>query len=233
MKIALLVVGLLVILLGGFLIYNPQPLSSLGGYAGLSSSQVTYDHSSFVRVGVSNYSSIPVTITPQDTLNVRIQSDSPGVNFLVMNYGNFSELKSGNSNSYSVYPQSRLNVQNYSFSMTQPSSSESYYLVFFDPATNTTSSALVHLTIVTKGSLHVSEYIPAIIVAVGLAILGIGTLTGRKSPKIVHKEPPPLAKTVSSPTTPSTAPSPGLCRYCGAPLKPDSPFCPSCQKSQI
>ena len=233
MKIVLVVAGLLVVLLGVFLLYNPQSLSSFGSYAGLSTSQVTFDKSSFVRVGESNYSYIPVTVTPHDTLSVQIQSDPPGVDFLLMDSGNFSVLESGNSNSYSVYSQSRLNVQYYSFSMTQPFSNERYYLVFFDPATNTTSSALVLLTIVTKGSLHVSESTPAIIVAVGLVILGIGKITSRKAPRIVHKEPPPLAKTVSSTPASSTGLSPGVCRYCGAALKPDSPFCPSCQKSQI
>ncbi len=233
MKVALLVVGLLVILLGGFLIYNPQPMNTIGAYAGLSSSQVTHDHATFVRVGESNYSSIPVSLTPQDTLKVQIQSDPPGVIFLLMDSGNFSELKSGNNNSYSVYPQSKLNVQNYSFTLAQPSSNVNYYLVFFDPATNTTSSALVHVTIVTKGSLQVSIIIPAIIVAVGLLIAGIGSVIGKKSPQIVHNEPPPLAKSTNTPVTSSAEPASGVCRYCGAALKPDSPFCPSCQKSQV
>ena len=232
MKIVLLVAGILIVLLGGYLIYNPQPLSSLGGYAGFSSSQVTYDRSSFVRVGASNYSFINVTLTPQDTLNVLIQSVPPGVNFLLMDSGNFSELKSGNNKSYSVYPQSRLNVQNYSFTLTHLSSAMSYYLVFFDPSTNTTSSALVQVTIVTTGPLHAPIFIPAIIVAVGLIIAGIGSITGRKSPEIVHKEPPPLAS-LTKPPTPKTEPAAGVCRYCGAALRSDSPFCPSCQRSQV
>ncbi|MCL4518159.1 MAG: hypothetical protein M1587_03080, partial [Thaumarchaeota archaeon] len=110
MNKVLVLVGVIVLLVGGYLLYSPTTYGSVASFTGLYGSKVTYDQNSALEVRASNYSAIPIKLTPKDNLTAKIQADSPGVNFLLMNLGNFSEFRKGGSSSYSVYPQSNLNV---------------------------------------------------------------------------------------------------------------------------
>lgn len=213
--------------------YSPKVVNSFSADAGLSSSIVTYDHSSFVRVTESNFTSVPVHLSHGETLNEEIQSNSPGISLLLMDSRNFSEFRSASNLPYSVYPQSRLDVQNYSFSLTDNSGNESFYLVFLDPSTNTTSSALVHTTIVAKGSPHFAQAIPIAILMLGALMFGIGMISGRRNSKGIPRDPPPLVKAEALPENAISGSKPTICQYCSASLEAGSVFCPSCHRSQV
>jgi hypothetical protein len=233
LKIVLVVVGLLIVIVGAFFQFSPQAFGSLSYATGLSTSQVTYYPTTFLQIQGSNYSFIPVKITPQDNLSVQIHASPSPVTFLLMNSGNFSEWKNSASSSYSVYPQSKLNVLNYSFFLADASVSGNIYLVFLGQASNTNTSVLVNLTVVTNNTASWAWVIPLIIIIAGLAVLVVGTNTSRKRPQRLESSLPEQFSSTSATQTVSVVSAQPVCRFCGATLKTDSPFCPSCDKSQL
>ncbi|MDG6996733.1 MAG: hypothetical protein JRN52_12495 [Nitrososphaerota archaeon] len=214
----LVLAGVVILLVGGYFLYSPSTYGMVASFSGLSTSAVTYDQNFALQVKSSNYAFEAISLTPKDSLSLTFQADSPGVNFFLMNSGNFSVFRGGVSSAYSVYPQSKLAVENYSFQFTPTVPNGTYYLVFTSVSSNATTSVLAHAVVLTSNKVVGSDYVPIAIILAGLTLLGIGINFGKKQPE---------KKTV--PVVKSTQPT---CRYCKATLKPDSPFCPSCGKSQ-
>lgn len=222
LKRVLVLVGVMILIIGGYLLYSPAAYGSVASFSGLYGSKITYDQNSALEVRSSNYSFVSIALTPRDNLTARIQADSPGVNFLLMNAGNFSEFRQSGSGTYSVYPQSNLSLRDYSFNFVPTAPNQTYYLVFTPVSPNTTTTVLAHLTVLTNTSVSGSEYVPILIIVIGLALLGIGLNVGKKKPE---------AKVVKvAPTRPQVQTT---CKFCNATLNPSSSYCPSCGKSQV
>ena len=217
--------GVIILLIGAYFVYSPSTYGSVASLSGLSSSKVTYDQSIALEVKGSGYSFVNITLTPRDNLSIKFQANAPGVNFLLMNSGNFSEYRSGGGNSYYVFPESALNVKNYSFDFSPSAPSQVYYLVFTPATANSTTIVLAQLKVLTNNSVSGAEFVPIIIIVLGLAILGVGMNVGKKKQEKKVIESTPVATPVRI--------TPAACRFCNATLNPDSPYCPSCGKSQF
>ena len=218
--------GIVILLIGGYFVYSPSTFGYVASVSGITSSKVTYDQSVALNVKSSNYAFVNITLTPRDNLSAKFEANTPGVNFLLMDSGNFSDFKSGSSSQYYVLPESALNVQNYTFDFSPTAPSQVYYLVFTPAATNASTTVLVHLTVLTNNSVSGSEFVPILLIVLGLALLGVGMNVGKK------KKQEKKVKETAPVVIPARA-TPAACRFCNATLNPDSPYCPSCGKAQF
>jgi hypothetical protein len=216
-----IVLGVLLIVIGGLFLAFPGILTS---------PSAAYDHTLLVRVAPDNYSYIQKTLGPQQTLRVTLSSSPEGVDFFLMNSSNFATWTSGRNEPANVYPQSRLDARNYSFTATAPGTSENYSLVFVSRFSNMSTSVLLHLVIDQEASILDTAVVPLIFVSCGVALMLFGA-TRRK-------------KAVAVPTQAEETQGGGFlglfgvsedsksCRFCGHEMPSATVLCPSCGKSQ-
>ncbi len=211
------------LILGAYLIFSPPAFDAFSLGVGLSSQQTVLDKTTVVSLSGSNSSSIMVPLTPQDNLTSSIQSNPRGIDFFLMNSGNYSLWSGKNSGSYQVYSQSKLNIGNYSFSFS-PGHSDNYYLVFDSSATrNVSTDVLIHLVVVRTLTSPWGSYVPTVVALLGVILIALGSMTGRKKQGVSESKeeipsPPPALST--------------RCQFCGASLISGNIFCPACKKSQ-
>lgn len=238
MKLILVVIGILVLVVGGILAASPPTLSFVSNQVGITGSVVTYDRSMILTVKENNYSYTMVALVPMDNLSGTIQSNPPGVEFLLMNQGNFSEFSQGIGTVYQIYtPPSSLNVGNYSFSFAINAKGQNYYLVFKAPSTrNISTDVLLRTKVTSQISAFETSIIPILLAILGLLIIAFGALGGRK--KSQSKEDSSKQRSTPSIATPGQANQISgpvtitKCRFCGASMRSDTAFCTSCGKSQ-
>lgn len=219
----MIIPGIIALILGAYLVFSPPAYNAFSLGVGLSSQQTMLDRTSVVSLSGSNSSSIMVPLTPQDNLSASIQSNPRGIDFLLMNAGNYSLWSGKNSGSYQVYSQSKLNIGNYSFSFSTKYS-DNYYLVFDSPAArNVSTDVLVHILVVRMLTSPEASYVPTIVALLGVVLIALGSITGTKKQDVLegHEALP------SSP--PATS---ARCQFCGTALNPGNIFCPVCKKSQ-
>jgi hypothetical protein len=199
----------------------------------LSSSSASHDQTLLVRIAPGNYSYIQTRLGPQQTLQATLSSSPEGVDFLLMNSGNFSAWTSRGTPPSDVYPQSKLDAENYSFAVTGSGALDEYSLVFISRSLDTPTNVLVHLVInqVTPGATVPS----LILVALGVALVIFGA-TRRNKAVVVTEQTEESQEGgflgLFGGTGVGDGSAPGKCRYCGADLEGDSAFCSSCKMSQ-
>jgi hypothetical protein len=218
---------MIILLLGAYLIYNPATFAQVSNQLGFSTSQNTLDKVVLVSVRPGNYSSLPVALTPQDTMTATFTSNPPGTDVLLMNQGNYSEYVTTNGSLVTIYPASLVNISTYTLVFNNPGSAGNYYLVFRNPQSALTTDVLVHMEISSATTASYAAYIPIIITLVGLILFAIGVFSGKKRESRGKTRIAPRADML--PVAHATT----ACRYCNASMNRGEIFCPSCKKSQM
>lgn len=232
MNYRLVVLGALLVAIGALIFVYPGILSS---------SSPSYDHAVLVRVAPANYSYFQAKLGPQQTLQATLSSSPEGVDFFLMNSGNFSAWTSRGSPPSDVYSQSKLDAENYSFAVTGAGAPENYYLVFISRSSDTSTDVLVHLVI--NQVTPEATAVPTIFVALGVALALIGATRRKKTAEVAaHEEESQEESQEESHgggflglfggTGVGDSSALSKCRYCGAELEGGSAFCPSCGMSQ-
>jgi hypothetical protein len=205
-------------------------------YPGVFSSQVPASgHLLLVRVSPNNYSYVQQTLSPQQTLQVTMSSSPDSVDFFLMNNGNFSAWTSRGSAPTNVYPQTRLDVKNYTFPLIGSGSPQSYSLVFVSRSSSTSTNVLLQLETAQGVDTLQSLVVPIIFLASGVASALFGATRRQK----VVEAPPQSDESqgggflgLFGGTDPGVKSVVAKCRYCGADVGAGSAFCPSCKRAQ-
>lgn len=223
----MVIIGVIVLLLGVYLVFDLGPLLTASGFVGVSNQQTVYDANLVVPVRPSGYNNVSVELTPQDTLNASMHSNPGGIDFLLMNQGNFSNYAENNGSLYHVYTQSHLNISYYSFVLNDVGYNGKLYLVFVSHSqvSSGNTDVLLHVTVIRTFVPSRLQYVPMGIAVVGVALIAYGAIAGQKK-KIVREIPTPQSQDTSKED--SKVP----CRFCGSPIDRSALFCPSCKKSQ-
>jgi len=164
------VLGVLLLIIGGYMLASPgvvTPATAVGNRTVL------------LRVPQGSYSYVRTSLAPQQTLHVTLSSSPDGVDFFLMNSSNFQTWNATGSPPVDVYPQSKLNVNNYTFTSGGGGTSEDYALVLISRSTGTPASVLLHITIEDEPSLTETLVIPVLFVVAGFVLLAFGA-TRRK-----------------------------------------------------
>src|SRR5208283_2312298 len=175
----LLIVGLL--LISGFSSYLGQGLN----YVGVSNQQTVYDNGNtptFVRLGPASYSAINFTMNTNDVMTAAIQANPKGIDVLVMTQGNFSKFRSLNGSIGSIPVPvyfDELNVSSYSASFTAPATGN-FSLVLITLQTSVYTDVVVHLSIVRIITTEEQNYLPYVVVILGVVLLAFGVLSRPK-----------------------------------------------------
>ncbi|MCL5067885.1 MAG: hypothetical protein M1368_05990 [Thaumarchaeota archaeon] len=142
MKRVLVAIGLIVLVFGIMLSFYPPAFTAFGSITGLSSSKTIQDIHSGVVVKSNSFQDVPVVVTPNDNLSGSFQAGAPGVDFYLMDQGNYSVYRAGGG--VFQYELAKLNVENYTFSFSNSASNQTVYLVFVSipPATGNTDVLL-------------------------------------------------------------------------------------------
>ena len=172
-----LVFGVLLVVVGGAVFAFPQYVSPPA---------TVYDHTMLAQIRPGNYTYVQASLTPQETLQASLSSSPASVDFFLMNSSTFSMWNSKSHPSVDVYPQSRLNVKNYSFVFTA-SSGDVYSLVFVSRPNSSNTNVLVHLVIQRGPAFLETFLIPGALIVLGAASAGYGA-TRKPKPKVPSKD---------------------------------------------
>jgi hypothetical protein len=227
--------GAVIVIVGVLLLTSPSILGLFAGYTGMSTTNtISPPLDKLVVVQYGNFTSFEATIPPRGTLSATFKSNPAGLNIFVMDQGNYTLFKENET----AYPaESLLNVSS-SASLTETYNShwpnDSYYFVIQNnsPAKQP-SDVLIHYTITSVSVSSVVSYIPLIAVVVGLALLVVGGLPGPTKSDIAVQKPRMQMSTATpqarvSPAQTTTRP----CKFCGATMRMNETFCPSCKRAQ-
>ncbi len=169
MNARFVVLGVLLVAIGGYLLAYPGVLSP---------SSPVYDRTVLVRVAPGNYSSFQTSLAPQQNLQVTLSSSPTGVDFFLMNSSSFSTWSAGESPPVDVYPQSKLDAMNYTFTVPGVVQ-QNYALVLISRSTGTSTSVLLHVVVESEPNLVSTYGFPAIVLALGVASVAFGATRGR------------------------------------------------------
>jgi len=242
----LLIVGIL--LIAGF-------SSSLGqglNYIGISNQQaVSTTGTILVSLKSTNYSSIQFNMTStSDVMTATIQSNPQGIDAFIMNEGNYSIFDSsgGDTRSVYIYKPHPLNISSTTITFTT-NTVGLYRLVFTIPINGVKPDVIVDLTVSETISSPAQNDLPYAIIVIGIVLLAIGVMSSsggtptpvaQKKPQQPQAQRPqpqqmPKASVVQSgsPAAAQKAITLVKCKYCGATMKPNQVFCPSCTRSQV
>lgn len=218
---------MLLIIVGGVFILYPGTL--------LPPNQVS-DRTKLVRIAAGNYSSVQVSVGPQETVAVTLSSSPEAVDFFLMNSSDFSTWTARGNPPTNVYPQSsEFNATKYSFSIASTGATKNYTLVFLSRSLNTPNNVLVHLVVDNEADFLQTNVVWIILIACGLGLAVFGATRRKK----VVEEPPEEESSQGGGLLGLFGGSgdadrrvAGTCRRCGAKLEEGSSFCPSCGMSQ-
>lgn len=171
--------GALLLVVAAAFFLLPGGLSQFGSDIGLSSAGVFVNANYVVRISPGNYSSIRETMGPDDALSVTIEASPPGVDFFLMNGGNFSAWTRNGGQPSQVYPQSMLNVKNYSFAFVGSGKTQDYYLVLTSRSSTELANVLLHLTLKSEPSNSLVIFVPITFLAVGALLVAVGVRVKR------------------------------------------------------
>jgi hypothetical protein len=215
------VFGVLLAVIGGFFFLYPGILAS---------PSAAYDHTLLVRVAPDNYSYVQKALGPQQTLRVALSSSPQGVDFFLMNSSNFASWTSGRNEPANVYPQSKLDAGNYSFTATASGTPENYSLVFVSRFSNISTSVLIHLVIDQDTNILETVVVPLATFACGVALVLFGAT---RRPKAV--EVPAQAEDIQGGGFLGLfggSEGSKSCKFCGHEMSSATVLCPNCGKSQ-
>jgi hypothetical protein len=231
MKLLVLIIGIIILILGLVLYSSPLALSTLSNDSGVSGTVVTTTKILYLSVNPGNYTSQKISLNHNNNLIVSYESDPSGVDFLLMNQGNYTLFVSGVQSNVQVYNESELTRGNFSFSFnTNSANNQNYYLVFKAlPGRNVTTGIKFNFEITDQVSDFNVLYIPYSILALGLMLILAGAFAGTRKKSVL-----PPAPTAQKGGTPGGTFSSNevKCKFCGASMPSTQLFCPSCGKSQ-
>ena len=208
-------------IVGGLFVVVPGVFGQEGVGLGLAPGPKPSQY--LVKIAPGNYSYLSYNMRANAELTVTISAGTEAVDFYLMNEGNFSMWNRASSSSSQVYPQSALNVKNYSFDISGPGTAQTYYLVFVSRSASSQTDVLVHY------SLQVAP--DSSVAALPTALLGIGVILALAGARFGGKKGGAEVVQAASPPPPTDAGRP-KCKYCGAELTGDTGFCSSCGRSQ-
>ena len=231
MKLKFLLPGIVLFALGALLVLTPGIFTQLGTEAGIGVSP-THTATYFVHVGQENYSYVQFPLGAGESLTASIASGQQTVDFFLMNEANFTAWAGSGGEPGQVYPQSSLDVKNYTFNIPSSASPRTYVILFVSRSTTSSTDVLIRMSLRATPSDQNSTTLSVALVVVGVAMASYGARSGRR-----HKPAEPPNSTVSA--SPSLGGwgsllgvGPAKCKYCGTALVEGSSFCPSCRKSQ-
>lgn len=202
------------------------PLSSSLGQMG---TETVFSTDKVIPIAPQSYGNYNASLMTGDTLAVTLTSNPGGIDVLLMNQGNFSLWSSSSKGSYFTYPESHLQVSNYSFTFTSSEKTQEFYVVLVSHSTTPTEVLLQATS--TRPSEESLLLFPLVSGFVGIVLLWAGVRGGGKSEGAQKKG---AAATQAPPTQASPSKAEGeFCRHCGAALRPGSQFCPACNRSQL
>ncbi len=232
MRYKIAIPGLVLLILGVVLFVSPGLVGELGsglGFGPTTTGSTTY----FVHVSPGNYSYVDYALNPNEQLAARVTTGQQAIDFFLMNEGNFTAWAGGGTQPNQVYPQSSLNVKNYTFLLPGSDHSQDYFMVFVSRTNASTTDVILRLTLEDTSAVSTFAFAPIALVGAGaiLAVLGVGTGRGQGSASEAAgiDEGPPAALSGWGSLLGMAGPK---CKYCGAALDEGSSFCPSCKKSQ-
>jgi len=174
MNARLVVLGLVLILAGGGLIALPQEFSP---------PTTVSDRTALAQVSPGNDTSVQISLSSQNILQATLASSPGSVDFFLMNSSTFSTWADGHS-SVDVYPESQLNVMNYSFTFTNTGASGVFDLVMVSRSNGSSTDVLLHLVVQQNPALLEAIVIPGALIALGAVAAGFGaTRKGKAKPE--------------------------------------------------
>ena len=234
MKRIYVIAGVAVLLVGLLIFSSSAVLGQVAGSIGMqTTTTVSNPQDKLIVIPAGNYSYFSATVPKDGSVSSTFTLNPPGLNIFVMGHSNLATFEK-NGSGYTI--KSLFNQSSsVSISLTNNGSeNETYYFVIQNNILSKQSSdVLVHYEITSKSTWPEAQYLPYIIVVLGLALIAFGTLPVRKTQKI--STPPPMRVTPPSyqPVTSQVASVTNVCKFCGATMSPTETFCPSCKKSQI
>ncbi len=228
MKLKFLLPGVALIVLGALPLVAPGVASQLGNAVGLASSPanpVTY----YAHVSPLNYSFIEYPLPAGNALTVNMASGQETVDFFLMNGGNFSAWRQSGGAPSQVYPQSALNVRNYTFEVPSAPRLQDYFLVFTSRSATSSTDVLVKFVSVNTTTDTTLATLPVAVAGVGVIMAAYGarsTGKGKVEVQEVEAKAPPSGGWLDL-----LGPQAPKCRYCGAALDGNPSFCPTCKRS--
>ncbi len=178
MNFRFVILGILVIAIGAVILVFPETLATSPPGGG---------QTLLVRIAPDNYSYVRETVAPQRTLQVSFGSSAQGVDFFLMNSSSFSDWTSSPTQTGGVYPQSKLNVKNYTFTVTGTGTAAfDYYLVFISRTSGTSTDVLLHVVGGQQADITETLGVPLAFIGVGAIIVAFGAT--RKKPPVKNPE---------------------------------------------
>ena len=229
MRPKVLIVGIILVAFGALMVIMPSLLVQFGSDVGFlpgSNPPATY----LVRIAPDNYSFVKYSVNQGTELTVKMGSGQQAVDFFLMNPGNFSVWTNGGTSSAQVYPQSLLDVKNYTFVLPSNGQPKVYYLLFVSRSTTYSADVLLNVSQKDTGAFSTLLPLPIGLFLSGAVLAGFGIRGGRKEEPVEEQ---------------TAGPPAGLggwqellglggprCRFCGSALEEGVNFCPSCKRSQ-
>jgi len=222
MRVRVLTLGLLLILVGGYVVYQGQaiitPIAETFGLVSYVPTQNALIPSTLVNVPASNYSFVPADLQGGVQVVGSFQVvDGREIAMYVMDEGNFSLWRTGHQSAILLAKPIAIS---YNFTFT-PRTTGTYYFIFDNEDTSRRTViftlSLIEVTPVISPTVAYAGYE---IFAVGIILFAIGARTGKRKPK---PEPEVISETVKTGVR---------CKFCGAALSEGEMFCAKCGRAQ-
>jgi hypothetical protein len=222
MRIRVLTLGLLLMLVGGFVVYQGvavlNPIAEVLGLVSHVQTERLLIPSTLLGVAASNYSFVPADLQGGVQVAGSFQVvDGREIAMYVMDEGNFTLWRTGHPSAIILAKPIAIS---YNFTLT-PHATGTYYFVFDNEDTSRRtvifSLSLVEDTAVISPAVGYAGYE---IFALGIILFAIGARTGKRKPK---PEPEVISETVEATHR---------CKFCGAELAEGEMFCAKCGRAQ-
>jgi hypothetical protein len=222
MRVRVLTLGLLLMLVGGFVVYQGAaiitPIAEIFGLVSYVQTQRALIPSTLLNVAASNYSFVSADLQGGVQVVGSFQVvDGREIAMYVMDEGNFSLWRTGHPSAIIL---AKPIAMSYNFTLT-PRTTGTYYFVFDNEDTSRRtvifSLSLIEDTAVISPVIGYAGYE---IFAVGIILSAIGVRTGKRKPE---PEPEVISETVETGVR---------CKFCGAGLAEGETFCAKCGRAQ-
>jgi len=222
MRIRVLTLGLLLMLVGGFVVYQGvailNPIAEVLGQVSHVQTERLLMPSTLLNVAASNYSFVPADLQGGVQVLGSFQVvDGREIAMYVMDEGNFSLWRTGHPSAIILAKPIAIS---YNFTLT-PHAAGTYYFVF-DNEDTSRRTVIFSLSLVEDTAVisPVVGYAGYEIFALGMILFAIGARTGKRKPK---PEPEVISETVEATVR---------CKFCGAELAEGEKFCAKCGRAQ-
>lgn len=234
MKRIYVIAGLAVLLVGLLFLSSTTVLGQVATSIGMQSTiTVSNPPDRLIVVPAGNYSYFSAMVPNDGSVASTFTMIPSGLNIFVMDQSNFTMFEK-NESAFTI--KSMLNQSSpISLSLTNhAAANETYYFVIQNNiASKQASDVLVHYEVTSKTIWPEAQYLPYVIVVIGLSLMAFGMLPIRRT-KMISAQ--PLRQVTPDSYKPAISQAATLttdCKFCGATMSQNETFCPSCKKSQI